>query len=215
MTAFPQAPVPPAEFMASYLGDALAGAAELREQVQALDTRLGVRLEGQGGGEWVVRLARGEIEVRDEPRAEAAFTLIQSVEDWRGSLWEGQGGAIGRQTAAFFRPGADTLSPAGGLGGAPTPAALARMESLDGLMRMVVAGGEGGDWSVGFKLGPGEIPAEATTTVTLSAEDAVAMQTGELDPMQAFMAGRVQVEGDLSLLLQIQAIQMQVQAEGG
>ena len=32
---------------------------------------------------------------------------------------------------------------------------------------------------------------------------------GELDPMQAFMAGRVQVQGDMTLMLQMQAVLMQ------
>ena len=86
------------------------------------------------------------------------------------------------------------------------------MQALDGVIRMVVAGGEGGDWQVDFKLGPGAIPEEPTTTVTVTAADADAMAAGELDPMQAFMAGRIQVAGDMALMMQMQAIQMQAAA---
>jgi putative sterol carrier protein len=49
---------------------------------------------------------------------------------------------------------------------------------------------------------------EPTTTLTVSAEDAAAMERGELDPMQAFMAGRVLIAGDLALLMQMQAATM-------
>jgi putative sterol carrier protein len=80
---------------------------------------------------------------------------------------------------------------------------------------MVVTGGEGGDWQVGLKLGPGAIPEQPAATVTLAAEDAAAMERGELDPVQAFMAGRLQVEGDVSLLMQVQAVRMQGAAAAG
>jgi putative sterol carrier protein len=83
------------------------------------------------------------------------------------------------------------------------------MRGLSGLVRMCVTGGEGGDWSLGLKLGPGEIPAEPTTTVSLRAEDADALERGELNPLEAFLGGRIQIAGDVTLLMQMQAIQMQ------
>ncbi len=140
---------------------------------------------------------------------------MQSVDDWRGALWEGRGGAIGKQAQALFTPGAQPSTPQpGGLGGgAPNPAALGQLANLNGVIKMQVTGGEGGDWSVAFKLGPGEIPAEPTTTVTITAADAAAMEKGELDPMQAFMAGRIQVAGDMTLMMQMQAISMQAAAQ--
>ena len=35
------------------------------------------------------------------------------------------------------------------------------------------------------------------------------MERGELDPLQAFMAGRIEVSGDMTLVLQMQAVLMQ------
>ena len=98
------------------------------------------------------------------------------------------------------------------MGGAPSLTALEQLRALDGVIRLVVTGGDGGDWSVAFKLGPGEIPEEPTTTVSVSHEDAEKMQSGELNPMEAFMAGRIQVAGDMALMMQMQAIQMQAAA---
>jgi putative sterol carrier protein len=210
MPAFPSAPIPPSEFMERFLAESFAASEALRASVQGLETRLGIKLEGEGGGEWVVHVGGGDVRVAREPRDEAAFTFVQSVVDWRGALWEGRGGAIGQQAAALFRMGErPAASGPAGLGGAPPPAALARMASLSGLMRMIVTGGEGGDWQVDFKLGPGAIPDEPTTTIRLTAEDAAALERGELNPLEAFMAGRIQVTGDMTLLMQVQMVQMQ------
>ena len=62
--------------------------------------------------------------------------------------------------------------------------------------------------ATGFKLGPGDIPAEPNTKVTLTADDAAALERGELNPLEAFMAGRIQVDGDVALLMQMQAAAM-------
>jgi hypothetical protein len=216
MAEFPASPISPKEFMESWLPEAF-GEADLPPGTESVDVKLGVLLEGSEGGEWVFHMKEGDLIVTAEPRIEAAFTVVQTVDDWRGALWEGRGGAFGQGAVALFKPGAGTASGGGGMGAgmsgaAPSPAALEQMRVLNGVIKMVVAGGEGGDWAVAFKLGPGEIPAEPTTTVTVTAEDADAMASGTLDPMQAFMAGRIQVAGDMALMMQMQAIQMQAAA---
>ena len=210
MAEFPAAPVSPGELLERWLPEAFAAAA-LPPGAEALDVKLGVRLEGEGGGEWLFHLDRGRVRITRAPRDEAAFTYVQSVEDWRGALWEGRGGAIGQGAARFFQPGAPAPA-AGQLGGAPSPAALVELAKLSGLIRMVVASESGPSWSVAFQIGPGAIPAVPTTTLTLSEADALALGRGELDPMTAFMSGRMRVEGDMTLMLQVQAVQMQVAA---
>jgi hypothetical protein len=215
MAEFPASPVSPSEFLEEFLPRAFAEA-ELPGPVKQASAKLGVRLEGEGGGEWTFQIQDGFLRVRAEPREETAATIVQSVEDWRGALWGGRGGAIGKLASAIFRPG-DRAGPGqlGGGGGMPGAKALSQLGELDGMLRMVVAGGEGGDWQLGLKLGPGAIPEQPTATVTLTAEDAAAMERGEIDPVQAFMAGGLQVEGDVSLLMQVQAIRMQGAAAAG
>jgi len=207
---FPAAPLAPGEFLEDWLPRAFAEA-DVPDTVKSVDLELGVLLAGEGGGEWVFQMQSGTLTVRPGSRADAALTLVQTVADWRGALWEGRGGAVGRQATSVFRP--TELRPgelgAGGISAAPGPAALAQMQSLGGLIRMVVADAAAGDWAIAFKLGPGEIPAEPTTVVTLSAEDVSAMEQGDFNPLEAFMAGRIQVDGDIALLMQMQAIQMQ------
>lgn len=213
MAEFPAAPMSPAAFIEGWLPRAFADAG-LPPGSDGIDVKLGVQLAGDGGGEWVFHVAAGGVRVARESREETAFTFVQSVADWSGALWAGKGGAIGAGAAAFFKPGALGAASGGGqLAAAPSPAALAELSKLTGLLRMVVAGGAGGEWSVGFKLGPGAIPVEATCTLTLQAADAEAMARGELDPMQAFLGGKLAVTGDMTLMLQVQAAQMQAAAK--
>ena len=208
MISFPPSPVPPSRFFSDFLPKAFAEAG-LPPGSEDLGLKLGIELSGPGGGEWVFEIAEGSRRVREAPRSDTAFTVRQSVADWRGALWAGRGGPVARQAMAIFRPGTPSQPGPAGLAGPPSPAALALLGGARGSLRLVVAGGPGGDWQVEFKLGPGEIPATPTTTVTIQAEDADRMERGELNPMEAFMAGRIQVAGDMALLMQLQAAQMQ------
>jgi putative sterol carrier protein len=207
MTALPPATTSPKEFMENWLPKAIAEAG-LPENAKTVDVRLGIRLEGAGGGDWIFHLQDGSVTVTPGPTEDAAFTLIQSVDDWRGALWEGRGGAFGKQASGLFRPNSPQQQVGAAAARPLDAAALGRLQALRGMIRMVVAGGPGGDWKVNFKLGPGPIPAEPNTTVTISAEDASAMERGELDPMQAFMAGRIQIAGDMALMMQMQVAAM-------
>ena len=87
----------------------------------------------------------------------------------------------------------------------PPPAARAPLGSLGGLVRVVISGGSGGDWSLGLQLGPGEIDPEPRATIRLAERDADALASGELGPVEAFLGGRVGLSGDLSLLMKLQA----------
>jgi len=208
MREFPRSPISPAELLEQYLPAAFA--ASTRPAYAAdLSLALGVRLVGAGGGEWVLDLRGGDVRVRAGSRAQTAFTYSQSVEDWRGALWEGRGAALGRGAAALFHPGAPEVEAAVGLFGAGVPAAIAALADLRGLVRASVTSDSGDDWCVDLQLGPGEIASAPTTELCVSAADADRMASGELKPIEAFMAGRVRILGDMGLLFQIQAAQMQ------
>jgi len=200
---FPRSPVPPSEFFESYLGKLFAAVA-LPRKLADWEASFGVRLEGEGGGEWLYTLRDGALAVVRGSRDGAAFTLVQSVEDWQGALWSGRGGAVAQRLGVLF-----------GMDGAPrllarlpraAPALLERLAALGGVMRAVVTGGPDGDWSASVKFGPGEIPADPSTTISLHHDAAAALARRELGPVEAFLAGRVQVAGDVRLMMQLQSL---------
>jgi hypothetical protein len=210
MPDFPRSPIAPAELIETYLPAALA-AAPRPAAAADVTLSLGVQLVGEGGGEWVFDLRAGDVAVRAGSRAETAFSYVQSVDDWRGALWEGRGGAVGRGVAALFHPGAPEIEAAAGLIGSGVPALIASLRDLRGLLRVVV-NEQDRDWCVALQLGPGAIPSQPTTEVCVSAEDADRMATGELKPIEAFMAGRIRILGDMGLVFQMQAAQLDAAA---
>jgi hypothetical protein len=210
VSELPSPTIAPAEYLEVWLPRAFAEVG-LPPGSEALDVALGLVLEGEGGGEWVIRIAGGAVTVARGARDATPVTYVQRVADWRGALFSGAGGAVGEGASRFFRP--DALRAAGDsatqqLAAAPTPAALSELAKLEGVVRMEVTGGASGDWAVAFKLGPGAIPSEPTATLRMTAADADALSRGELDPMQAFLGGKVEVLGDMTIILQMQAAQM-------
>ncbi|MCA9969576.1 MAG: SCP2 sterol-binding domain-containing protein [Anaerolineales bacterium] len=81
---------------------------------------------------------------------------------------------------------------------------------LNTSLQFSLSGSNGGDWTVviangemAVHEGPADSPA---ATITMDADDFVAMTTGELNAMAAFMGGKIQVDGDLSTVMQLQSI---------
>jgi hypothetical protein len=89
------------------------------------------------------------------------------------------------------------------------------LRSLRGLVEIRVeqslgaGAAEPADWRLWVRLGPGIIPAEADATISLGADQAEAIHRGELHPIEALITGQLRLEGDLGLIVQLQAIAMQ------
>lgn len=72
-------------------------------------------------------------------------------------------------------------------------------------------GKEAGIWTVDLKNGDGELYSgkakkKAGCTITISDDDFVAMTTGELDGMKAFMSGKMKVTGNIMLAQKLSKI---------
>jgi putative sterol carrier protein len=70
-----------------------------------------------------------------------------------------------------------------------------------------LAGDGGGDWVVTISDGTCTVEqgsaADPRLTITAAANDYVDMAIGKLDPMAAFAAGKVKVQGDIPLALRM------------
>ena len=62
-----------------------------------------------------------------------------------------------------------------------------------------LAGENGGQWTV--KIADG-----ADATISMEGSDYVDMMTGKLNPMMAFMGGKVKVSGDLNTVMKFQTM---------
>jgi putative sterol carrier protein len=73
-----------------------------------------------------------------------------------------------------------------------------------------LTGDNGGQWGVQVDNGKvnvveGEID-NPTATIKMDGDDYVAMTKGELNPMMAFMSGKVKVDGDLNSVMKFQQL---------
>ncbi|MBL8058358.1 MAG: SCP2 sterol-binding domain-containing protein [Anaerolineales bacterium] len=83
---------------------------------------------------------------------------------------------------------------------------------LNAVVQFDVTGEGGGQYAATFGGGTcavtaGQAP-NPTLTFTASASDFLGMINGEINPMQAFMQGRIRLGGDISLALKLQSIFM-------
>lgn len=80
-------------------------------------------------------------------------------------------------------------------------------QGMDAVFQFDITGDEGGIWSVIIKDAACEVQKGThdtpTVTLTLSAEDWLAMVNKELNPVQAFMNGQLRVSGDIMLAQRI------------
>lgn len=224
MFVFPTSPVDPRVFFEESV-PALFAVLELDEAQRAMELRLGVVLiaedgldaEGQGG-EWTLHLVGGELAVVAGREPNCDLTIVQRVGDWRSALWEGRPRLISEAVATLVASGPDALrsagfsDEAGDVRQAEHPAAMKGLSDLQGLIEAVIAddpdGADAEGWRVGVQLGPGPIPESPQATIRLGAEQAEAIRRGELHPIEALITGQLRLEGDLGLILQLQAVAM-------
>jgi putative sterol carrier protein len=74
-----------------------------------------------------------------------------------------------------------------------------------------LSGADGGQWYVSIADGQlnvsqGAPAATPNATVKMTAEDFQAMSSGSLNPMMAFMTGKVKVDGDLNTVMKFQSL---------
>ncbi len=86
----------------------------------------------------------------------------------------------------------------------------AKAEDFHATIQFDLSGDDGGQWYVTVDGGDASVEQGNTddpaATIRMSASDFVDMMTGDLDPMNAFMMGKVKVEGDLNTVMKFQTL---------
>jgi len=90
----------------------------------------------------------------------------------------------------------------------------------DAVFKFVLSGENGGTWTLNLKKGTqftfvttGDGP-EEDASIHVTSDDWVALTTGEMNPMRAFMSGKVRVDGDLKLAVNLPNVVNMVEGYG-
>jgi hypothetical protein len=150
------------------------------------DFAIQYRLAGDDGGDWHVTMREGAITVTGG-RGEAHLVISLAVGDWRDAVLGQNGGDLA------------LLLPQGRPG---RPDGSEQAKRLRGTMALELAR-EGEPFRMEISFGGAESP---RTTVKSKIADYLAIQQGKLNGQEAFMTGRVRIEGDLGFLMQVVAI---------
>jgi putative sterol carrier protein len=85
-----------------------------------------------------------------------------------------------------------------------------RVAGMNGVFQFDLSGENGGVWHVTLADGDGRVaegPAENPgVTISMAADDFVALTEGKLDGTMAFMSGKLKVKGDMGLAMKLQTL---------
>ena len=177
--------ITPEQFFEELLPAGFAAQAEAGAAPQASFT-IGYTLIGDGGGSWLMTVADGRMTAAKGPgAANLAFTV--SVDDWRDAVLARNGAQLALLLPAQ-RPG--------------RPDNSAKAMALKGTMALELAR-DGEPYKVEMCFNGSAAP---RTIMKMALVEYIAMQEGRLNGQEAFMTGKLRVEGDLAFLMQIAAL---------
>jgi putative sterol carrier protein len=85
-----------------------------------------------------------------------------------------------------------------------------KAKGINMVLAFKLSGDNGGDWNINIadgKIDVNEGAAEdPAATVSMDGDDYVKMMSGDLNPMMAFMSGKIKVDGDLNSVMKMQSI---------
>jgi len=151
------------------------------------DLKVQYHLEGDGGGSWHVHMAGADITVATG-EADADLTVRISVRDWADAV-HGRNGADLVLIVPQGRPG--------------RPDSSGRAKMLKGTVEIELAR-EGEPFRAQTTFGGAEQP---RTILKSKIDDYVAIQLGKMNGQEAFMTGKVRIEGDMAFMMQIAMLQ--------
>lgn len=141
-------------------------------------------LTGDGGGEWAVTIDGGELTTR-KGRHDAAITFTLSIDDWRDAVL-GRNGAALTLLLPQNRPG--------------RPDNSARVKQMKGTVAQELSRDGMDPFTLEMCFNGGATP---RTVLKMKLAEFIAMQEGRLNGQEAFMTGRLRIEGDMAFMMQI------------
>lgn len=151
------------------------------------DLRVQYHLEGDGGGTWHVHMAGADITV-NAGEGDAHIAVRLSVDHFAEAL-HGRNGADLVLVVPQGKPG--------------RPDASDRVKLLKGTVEMELSRA-GAPFRTRATFGGADRP---RTILKAKIEDYVGIQQGRLNAQEAFMMGKVRIEGDMAFMMQVAMLQ--------
>jgi putative sterol carrier protein len=197
----PKAPagITPAKFFEEWLPTQVAA---FKDMIGALGAGVSVAMSCKviGAGEWSMVLADGTVKIEKGLRSDALMTAVMEERNFIEAI-------TGKMDDVMLAPpGTENLTP--DEAAAKAKENLEAVKEVSGILKVAIEDANQPFWAM-VKFGGGELKDEPDVTVTMDRDTAVAVAKGETNPQAAFMSGRVQIAGDLSILMQISPLLMQ------
>ena len=170
---------------------AVETAQRVLDGMRGVTTSLVVRVTGEGGGTFHLNVDEGRLTPGDAATHPVLLTLVQDRAGFERLIADAGDSALG-----FL----------GGLTGLADEMKLtrARVESLAGVsgtLLFAVGGDDGFDLVTHF--GPGEPNDPPDTAIRVDPAVYAELRAGQLDAQNAFMGGKLEIEGDMQLAMQV------------
>jgi len=167
------------------------GGRDVYQAMRAVDATICVEVRGEGGGRFFLNVREGRMSAGDAPAQAPFLTVVQDRPAFE---------KLAREA------GDSALALLGGLSGLAGEMRLTRkriesLGQLQGAVRFSVGGDGGFDLITHF--GPGPVPERPTASIAVDEDAYRELRSGQLDPGAAFMNGKIKVEGDLQLAMQL------------
>jgi len=152
------------------------------------DITMQYNLTGPGGGEWAVTIKDGQMSTVKGKHDAPVMTFTLPVGDWRDAVL-GQNGATIALLIPQNKPG--------------RPDNSGRVKQMKGTVAQELARESGDPFKIEMCFNGAATP---RTVLKMKLADAVAMQEGRLNGQEAFMTGRLRIEGDMAFMMQVAAL---------
>ena len=164
---------------------------DVYQAMRAVDATICVEVRGEGGGRFYLNIRAGRMSAGDAPAQAPFLTVVQDLPAFE---------KLAREA------GDSALALLGGLTGLSGELRLTRkridsLAQLQGAVRFSVGGEHGFDLITHFGGGP--VPELPSASIAVDEDAYRELRSGKLEPAEAFMNGKIKVEGDLQLAMQL------------